>query len=371
MLQRQYQTGLWVVAALMLRLCAAVPSYTRVWVTAASEPAGPSAWGRGPLYFVVSLPSSKLDLIGTADQKLALTRRIEERTQGLLRTGYACVRIENIQEQPLEERIGCDNDLFISVDFNVVQCATRRKRVLDPTPLKSPLPANLRRKSQTTRSLEAVTAALSRLEEKFSAIGGSLRQHGDQPAGPLIVDARPSPEYSASSIPSLLWLTKQFLASFVFAAALGALSCWSFAYHADLVELCPSTSTHSSKRKKRTSVAVDLDANDQNTRPRQKKNKNKNKNKNKKRRKKKKGKLTANSISLMSKAELRRHELRIRKSVKKLKHFLAEAGPWSMARDHEGMLTLTCRGKIMPIVRAVTLCDMTLESTDDGDFDDF
>ena len=151
MLQRQYQTGLWVVAALMLRLCAAVPSYTRVWVTAASEPAGPSAWGRGPLYFVVSLPSSKLDLIGTADQKLALTRRIEERTQGLLRTGYACVRIENIQEQPLEERIGCDNDLFISVDFNVVQCATRRKRVLDPTPLKSPLPANLRRKSQTTQ----------------------------------------------------------------------------------------------------------------------------------------------------------------------------------------------------------------------------
>jgi hypothetical protein len=358
-------------AILLLRVCAAAASLssTRVWITAARE----SVEAR-PLRYVISAPADLGDL----------KQHVERRLQGMLRAGYACVRIKNIVTRPrsntvgVSEKIGCSDDIFLSLHFNFVHCAPQRNRnpdpqpdpTLPPTPTRQlpsppspipPPPVNLRATIGAAQSLKAVSAELGRLEEKLAVLNGNLKEDDDLPVDPLVVDAQSSSEFSHGSLPTLLWLAKHFLAGFVIAAAVGALSCWSFAYHADLADLCPSPSAPSSKtRKKSTAVAIDPD-------PHNQKHGTSKKKKNKKKKNKKAKVKTRTQKPAAAKSEVRQHELRIQRSLKKLKHLLAEAGPWSTTRDRDGVLTLACRGNIMPVGRAVALCGIALEATDDGD----
>ena len=187
--------------------------------------------------------------------------------------------------------------------------------------------------------LREISKELNRLETQFALLGGDVSPEG-HPSDLLVADA---PEVF-HSLPTLLWVVKHFFAGFVFAGAIGVITCWGFAYHADLADLCQSKGPSSELKKKSAAVAVHPIKKSESRKKHKKEHQNQN-----------------HRWMLKSKADLRRQELRVRAAAKKLQHLLAEAGPWSVARTRDGVLSLQCRGKIMPPDRAFDLCSMTLD----------
>ena len=105
----------------VLALCARARGRdpSRVWVTAKQKPKG---------------EVHRLVMAGTQNSiNPEMVEHIEQRLQGLMRMGYACVEVDNSSIMNAERHDPqCGDDMFLSLHFSVVNCLDRLKRQQSP-----------------------------------------------------------------------------------------------------------------------------------------------------------------------------------------------------------------------------------------------